>query len=73
MCDKYYAYLNGLTKIFLCNRGEIVTMQTIPLIVSISVPFMCLGWTHLGKATSFMDLQRHWTDLNVAEGVKASL
>lgn len=41
MCDKYYAYLCGLMKIFLCSKGDIVTMEAIPLIVSISVPLMC--------------------------------
>lgn len=36
MGDKYYAYLNGLKKIFLCNSGEIVTIQTVPLMISAS-------------------------------------
>lgn len=72
MGDKYYAYLNGLKKIFLCNGGRNSNHQTIPLTMSTSFPLICLRWTHLGKAASCMDLRSHWKALNVAAGVEVS-
>lgn len=41
--------LKCLKKISLSSRGEIITLQTIPLHYVYLMPLICLGWTHLGR------------------------
>lgn len=70
MRDKHYAYLHGLKKISPTSRGEIVTIRTIPLRLSLHPSSASVD--PFGKAASYMDIQSHWNNLNVAEGVKSS-